>query len=256
MRCARATCRPSAAASRRRRASSGMNRTIASSTSRSTPLGRIRCANPATWSSTNPAAAGLEGDGRAGDPPGPPRRQVPGPDPGPGPAGAGAAARGPHRGRPCRSRWAARPRPRTRPHRTPRPAAHRVRRPGPGCRRTGPRHRSTPPGAGPPTRRPRGAGRPRRRPRRHGGPGRTRAPRQRCPLRCRGWWWLPGHGSILVEQVFESRAESVDFALRIKAIRRWIGGVSRRSLRALLDTGALPPRPPPSAATSTLRHRL
>ena len=36
---------------------SGMNRTIASSTSRSTPLGRIRCANPATWSSTNPAAA-------------------------------------------------------------------------------------------------------------------------------------------------------------------------------------------------------
>ena len=36
-----------------------MNRTIASSTSRSTPLGRIRCANGATWSSTNPAAAGL-----------------------------------------------------------------------------------------------------------------------------------------------------------------------------------------------------
>ena len=52
-------CRPSAAASRRRRASSGMNRTTASSTSRSTPVGRIRCANPATWSSTNPAAAGL-----------------------------------------------------------------------------------------------------------------------------------------------------------------------------------------------------
>ena len=39
---------------------SGMNRTIASSTSRSTPLGRIRCANGATWASTNPAAAGLE----------------------------------------------------------------------------------------------------------------------------------------------------------------------------------------------------
>ena len=36
-----------------------MNRTIASSTSRSTPLGRIRCANAATWASTNPAAAGL-----------------------------------------------------------------------------------------------------------------------------------------------------------------------------------------------------
>ena len=78
-------CRPSSAASRRRRASAGMNRTIASSTSRSTPLGRIRCANGATWSSTNPAAAGLESPMVcAGDPPGPPRRQVPGPDPGPG----------------------------------------------------------------------------------------------------------------------------------------------------------------------------
>ena len=62
-----------------------MNRTIASSTSRSTPLGRIRCANPATWSSTNPAAARLSAIVGAGDPPGPPRRQVTGPDPGPGP---------------------------------------------------------------------------------------------------------------------------------------------------------------------------
>ena len=63
---------------------SGMNRTIASSTSRSTPLGRIRCANAATWSSTNPAAAGLRAMVCAGDPAGPPRRQVTGPDPGPG----------------------------------------------------------------------------------------------------------------------------------------------------------------------------
>ncbi len=52
------TCRASAAASRRRRASAGMCRMIASWTSRSTPVGRIRCANGATWSSTNPAAAG------------------------------------------------------------------------------------------------------------------------------------------------------------------------------------------------------
>ena len=207
------TCRPSAAASRRRRASSGMNRTIASSTSRSTPLGRIRCANGATWSSTNPAAAGPRARSSGGRSAGPATPAGHRTGPGPRSAGAGAAARGPHRGRPCRSRWAARPRPRTRPHRTPRPAAHPGRRPGPGCRRTGPRRRSTPPGAGPPTRRRRGAGRPRRRPRRHGGPGRTRAPRQRCQLRCRGWWWLPGHGPILVEQVFESRVESVEIRL-------------------------------------------
>ncbi len=113
--CARATCRPSAAASRRRRASSGMNRTIASSTSRSTPLGRIRCANPATCASTNPAAAGLRARWWRGRSAGPATPAGHRPGPGPRSAGAGAAARGPHRGRPCRSRWAARPRPRTRP---------------------------------------------------------------------------------------------------------------------------------------------
>ncbi len=48
-------------------------------------------------------------------------------------AGAGAAARVPHRGRPCRSRPAARPRPRTRPRRTPPPAVRPVRRPRAGC---------------------------------------------------------------------------------------------------------------------------
>ncbi len=161
-----------------------------------------------------------EGDGVRGRSGGPATPAGHRPRPGPRCAGAGAAARVPHRGRPCRSRWAARPRPRTRPRRTPRPAAHPVRRPGPGCRRTGPRHRSTPPGAGPPRSRPRwsrstsaasaaGAAVPGER--EHPGSG------VRCGVEvgCRR-----GHGSILVELVFESSVESVDFPLRIKVIRR------------------------------------
>ncbi len=76
----------------------------------------------------------------------------PGHRPGPGPrcAGGGGPARPLRRGRPCRSRWAARPRARTRPRRTPRPGVRRVRRPRTAGRRSGragPRRGSTPPGA-------------------------------------------------------------------------------------------------------------
>jgi hypothetical protein len=51
--------RPSQASRRRASASAGMNRPIASSTSRSTWLGRVLCATGATCRSTNPAACGL-----------------------------------------------------------------------------------------------------------------------------------------------------------------------------------------------------
>ena len=77
--------RPSAAWRRRRSASSGMNRPIASSTSRSSWAGPTLCATWATWWSTYAAASIDRTHGRAGDPAGPPRRQValdhPGPDP-------------------------------------------------------------------------------------------------------------------------------------------------------------------------------
>ena len=206
VRCARGRAgrprRPPGAAGPR----SGMNRTIASSTSRSTPLGRIRCANPATWSSTNPAAARLSAIVCAGDPAGPPRRQVPGPDPGPGPrepvpqleglTEVGLAGLGgqPDRGRELRHtelrhqrRTGSGDRDRgvTEPDRSPIDSA--------GCRSA----QAQACAAGPP----------RRRRRLPGGPARARGPR----LRCRGSRVLvAGHGPILVEQVFESSVESVD----------------------------------------------
>ena len=131
---------------------SGMNRTIASSTSRSTPAGPDPVREPRDLLVHEPRRRRARVRSWRGRSAGPATPAGPRPAPGPRCAGAGAAARGPHPGRPCRSRWAARPRPRTRPPRTPRPAGRRVRRPGPGCRRTAPRRGSTPPGAGPPRR--------------------------------------------------------------------------------------------------------
>ena len=63
-----------------------MNRAIASATSRSRAAIPIRCANGATWASTNAAASRRQHERGFGDPAGPPGLQVtglhPGPDPG------------------------------------------------------------------------------------------------------------------------------------------------------------------------------
>ena len=140
--------RPSAAWRRRRSASSGMNRPIASSTSRSSWAGPTLCATWATWRSTY-AAASIDRSmvARAT------RRarhagRSPLIDPGPDPARGGSGARRPRRGRPCRPRSAARSRRRTRSPRTPRPGGRRVRRPASRSRR-GPTRWPPPPGSPP-----------------------------------------------------------------------------------------------------------
>ena len=78
--------RPSAAWRRRRSASSGMNRPIASSTSRSSWAGRTLCATWATWQVDVRGGLHRQEHGLAGDPAGPPRGQVALDDPGPDPA--------------------------------------------------------------------------------------------------------------------------------------------------------------------------
>ena len=67
---------------RPRRPSSGMNRAIASAISRSSAAMPIRCANGATWASTN-AAASSDNEGGLRDPAGAPGLQVTGLHPGP-----------------------------------------------------------------------------------------------------------------------------------------------------------------------------
>ena len=68
--------RPSACSRRRASASTGMYRPIASSTSRSSGTGPIRCAVGATCRSTNPAASMGQEEGLLGDPPRQPRPQT------------------------------------------------------------------------------------------------------------------------------------------------------------------------------------
>ena len=63
---------------RRRRPASGMNRAIASATSRSSAAIPMRCANGATWASTNAAASGDNAEGGLRDPAGPPGLEVTG----------------------------------------------------------------------------------------------------------------------------------------------------------------------------------
>ena len=81
------TCRPSAASRAASAARAGSNRAIAASTSRSTAVAEVRCANGAScWSTYAAASRDKSGmDGGLRDPPGPPRRQVPGLHPPPQP---------------------------------------------------------------------------------------------------------------------------------------------------------------------------
>ena len=227
------TCRPSSAASRRRRASAGHEPDDRLLDQPVHPAGPdpvrerrdLRVHEPRRRGLRAMVARAIRRARHAGRSPA---------RPAPRSAGAGAAARGPHRGRPCRSRWAARPRPRTRPHRTPRPAARRVRRPGPGGRRSRSRvhDRLRRMQVRPRASRPEQVG--------LGGvrsgaavPG-SRAPRQRCPLRCRGWWRSRDHGPILVAHVFESSVESVDISIEIRRSEGSPrGSVSRRAPGAL-----------------------
>ena len=81
--CSMVKCRPSAALAASAAAWSGMNRAMASATSRSSAAIPIRCANGATWASTNAAASRAEPDGGLGDPAGAPGLEVTGLHPGP-----------------------------------------------------------------------------------------------------------------------------------------------------------------------------
>ena len=206
---------------------------------------RIRCANGATWSSTNPAAAiaepmvwrAIRRARHAG--------RSPEPDPGPGPrepvpqleglteVGLAGLGRQPDRGRELGHAEL----------RDQRGARSGDRRPVVAAA-SGPRRGSTPPGAGPP-RRPRGEqpglGGVR------GGPVGARLLEHRSVRRCRGWWF-PDDGSILVEQVFDSRVESVDISLgKIGDPKARCRGLDA-SLRTCSTTEANPASRPPTTA--------
>ena len=200
-----------------------------------------------------------QGDRGAGDPAGPPRRQVPGPDPGPGAREpvpqleglpeVGLAGLG---GQPDRGRELGHT------------ELRHQRRTG-----TGDRDRGVTEPDRVTDRLRRVQARPRDRvgqqPRLGGVRGGTVGTRLRehpsSGIRCcvEAGAGSRAHGPILVEQVFESRTESVEFGLGIEAIRRWsaVWRGFRDGCRATSSTTAeLPPRPPPSCRGPSFSQRL